>query len=256
MMRVAILGGDHSPTRIVYHRLGRTYPDLRLILEEGVPPQQLIRKRIKKLGLLHVLGQLAFQVLIAPILRRLARERLRQITARFDLSDAPIDASVVTRVRSANSLETMQALAEYAPQVVVVSGTRILSAELLGAVPAIFINIHAGVTPRYRGVHGGYWALAQGDQQNAGVTVHLVDRGIDTGGIIEQARIETGPEDSFATYPLLQLATGLPLLESALRAVENGTLRTLTPGAEVPSRLWSHPTIFEYLWNRVKRGVK
>ena len=78
------------------------------------------------------------------------------------------------------------------------------------AIDVPVINIHAGVTPRYRGVHGGYWALREGRPGLAGSTVHLVDPGIDTGGILAQATFTAGDADSIATYPLLHLACGSP----------------------------------------------
>ena len=42
--------------------------------------------------------------------------------------------------------------------------------------------MHAGITPQYRGVHGGYWAVVNNDPEHCGVTIHFVDKGIDTGG--------------------------------------------------------------------------
>jgi hypothetical protein len=48
---------------------------------------------------------------------------------------------------------------------------------------------------------------------------------------------------------LLQLAAGLPLLVQAVREALAGTLR-LQPAPEGTSRLWSHPTLAEYLRHR------
>jgi methionyl-tRNA formyltransferase len=45
-------------------------------------------------------------------------------------------------------------------------------------------GVHAGITPRYRGTHGGYWVLLNNDPGHCGVTIHLVDPGIDTGSIV------------------------------------------------------------------------
>ena len=106
--------------------------------------------------------------------------------------------------------------------VVVVNGTRIIARRVLEASDAVFINTHCGITPEYRGVHGGYWALYRSDPENCGVTVHLVDPGIDTGGILAQQRIEPGPHDNFVTYPYLQLAAGLPLLVEAVGSALEG----------------------------------
>lgn len=68
-------------------------------------------------------------------------------------------------------------------------------------------------------MHGGYWALAQREPQLCGVTVHFVDPGIDTGGVIGQALIHATSTDNFCSYPWLQLCLGLPILISAVSKV-------------------------------------
>jgi methionyl-tRNA formyltransferase len=126
---------------------------------------------------------------------------------------------------------------------------------VLNCVPAVFINIHAGITPMYRGVHGGYWALVEHNKEACGVTIHEVDTGVDTGRILGQTRISPNGVDNFATYGFLQLAAGLPLLKRAIRDACEGRLQPVAgPGGE--SRLWTHPTLGEYIYHRVKSGVK
>src|SRR5271167_548611 len=44
------------------------------------------------------------------------------------------------------------------------------------------LNAHMGLLPPYRGMNVTEWALWNGDP--VGCTVHLIDRGIDTGDII------------------------------------------------------------------------
>ena len=102
-----------------------------------------------------------------------------------------------------------------------------------------FVNYHAGITPKYRGVHGGYWAKAEDDLRNFGVTAHLIDAGIDTGAVLYQARIAPTARDNFSTYPYLQMAAALPLLEQAARDAMAGTLKPQP--VDLPSRAWSHP---------------
>jgi len=137
---------------------------------------------------------------------------------------------------------------------VIIHGTRILSAELLNSVTCRFINIHAGITPKYRGVHGGYWALANNDPLNCGVTVHLVDKGIDTGEIITQDNILPTPSDNFITYPYLQLAKGMELLLRVIKDHFDGKL--LTKKAVGKSVLRHHPTLWQYLANRMMKKIK
>jgi methionyl-tRNA formyltransferase len=162
------------------------------------------------------------------------------------------------RVESVNSPETIDLLARLQPGVVVVNGTRIISSRVLESINCPVINTHAGLTPRYRGVHGGYWALAEGHPEEVGTTVHLVDNGIDTGRVLARARFDTSPSDSIITYPYLHLAAGLPLLidsvGTALRGQDLAPIDDESPSVE--SRLFTHPTLWRYLRLRATRGVR
>ena len=140
------------------------------------------------------------------------------------------------------------------PDVVILNGTRIVSHAVLTCCQATFLNTHCGITPKYRGVHGGYWAFASGDAAHAGVTVHVVDSGIDTGGVIYQGIIERDEADNFCSYPVRQYLVGIPLMLKALREVANGSLRTRDN--ELPSQLWFHPTVWQYFYGRFVKGVK
>jgi folate-dependent phosphoribosylglycinamide formyltransferase PurN len=252
---IVILGGEHGSTNIVYNALKPSFDIRGVIIETRVARRQFLSRRVHRLGLFRVLGQILFRGLVVPSLRASSRQRIRDICDQHGLDDRPIEETVVTRVPSVNSDEAIAALRGMDPSVVVVNGTRIISKPVLDSVPARFVNMHAGITPLYRGVHGAYWALVQGDRPACGVTVHLVDPGIDTGTIIDQAVIDPTPQDNFVTYPLHQLAAGLPLLEQAVRDALNGRVATKDPPAG-PSRLWSHPTLWGYLWHRARHGVK
>ncbi|MEZ6118695.1 MAG: hypothetical protein R3C28_19310 [Pirellulaceae bacterium] len=66
-----------------------------------------------------------------------------------------------------NSPETVDRIQLLAPDVVLVNGTRIIRPHRSdNRTDALFLNTHAGVTPTYRGVHGGYWALWNNDKRH------------------------------------------------------------------------------------------
>jgi folate-dependent phosphoribosylglycinamide formyltransferase PurN len=243
----------------VYHALrSRLHSSVRLhvVLEEPVSRALLLRRRARRLGAARALGQLAFSMLAVPLLRLQGRRRVAEILRQYGLHDRPIPEPL-HRVRSANAPETLDLLRSLDPNVVVVNGTRILKPETLNVVTAPFINMHAGITPAYRGVHGGYWALAEGRADLVGTTVHRVDEGIDTGSVIDQAYFPVSPEDTFSTYPYLHIACGLPLLMAAVDAVlEAKPVPTVAPDAALPSVLRYHPTLLEYLRARVRLGVR
>ena len=48
-------------------------------------------------------------------------------------------------------------------------------------------NIHFSLLPKYRGCHTNYLQIKNGEKYS-GVTIHKIDRGIDTGNIIDQIK--------------------------------------------------------------------
>jgi folate-dependent phosphoribosylglycinamide formyltransferase PurN len=201
-----------------------------------------------------VAGQALFSALLAPVLRRKGAARIASIKRVYNLDDRPITARV-TRVATVNSRGAQDALRGLAPKVVVVNGTRIISRETLACVSAPFLNTHTGITPQFRGSHGGYWALATARPELVGTTVHVVDEGVDTGGIVAQAKFAVTGADSIATYPYLHIAAGLPLLLDAVRGALTGTLRSQASPAPREA-LYYQPTLWGYVATCVRRGVR
>ncbi len=251
---VLTAGGDLSP--IVVNGLVRALSGagrvITVVREEPESKADIIRRRARMLGWRTALGQAAFGVLhrlLAP-----AREgRLAAVVAANGLDTRADPGVAVHHVTSVNAPECRALLASLAPSVIAVYGTRIITAETLRAVYAPFINYHAGINPKYRGQHPGYWALASGDAENAGVTIHLVDAGVDTGSVLYQSRVTFAPDDTIASYQHVQAAHALPLFA---RAIEDALARRLAPRTvDLPSRQWFPPTLWGYLTTGIVRGV-
>ncbi len=254
--RVVLLAGPGDTTDIVANWLDEHICCVTVVTEEPQSRVQLTRRRIKRMGWVTVLGQVIFVAVAMPVLRIRGQRRRNQILSESSMNDTTRPPDF--RVASVNSPETIELLARLEPHVVVVNGTRIISSRVLDAISCPVINTHAGLTPRYRGVHGGYWALAEGHPEEVGTTVHLVDSGIDTGRVLARAHFETSPSDSIVTYPYLHLAAGLPLLVDSVHTVLNQ--QQLAPiddnSPSVDSRLFIHPTLWGYLRLRATRGVR
>lgn len=67
----------------------------------------------------------------------------------------------------------------------VVMGTSILNTKILKTCKTDIINIHGGYLPDYRGNNCIYFAYLNNDFQKIANTIHYIDKGIDTGDIIE-----------------------------------------------------------------------
>ncbi len=74
----------------------------------------------------------------------------------------------------------------------------ILKQAILDLPRQMAVNFHASLLPAYRGKHPVFWALRNGERWS-GMTVHVMDPGIDTGDIIYQVKIRTRQNDSVAT---------------------------------------------------------
>jgi folate-dependent phosphoribosylglycinamide formyltransferase PurN len=252
VIKVVLFCGSGRLARLIHSNL-EDYCNFTAIVQEKQGSRWLLfKRRIKKIGFSKAFGQLAF-VIVNKFLAKLDRTRIQQIVDRFDEKDRPFPKATLFAVNSINDEEVEKIVAEQKPDLILVSGTRILSKKLISSVNCPIVNTHVGITPKYRGVHGGYWALRNNDIENFGVTVHLVDPGIDTGGILYQDTTKPGPRDTINTYPYLQIELAIPLLRQVISDLENNKLKVLQP--RLASNLYHHPTLVEYLFHRLFRGV-
>ena len=57
------------------------------------------------------------------------------------------------------------------------------------------INVHPSILPKYRGPNPYIQAILHGEK-HSGVTLHLIDKGYDTGAILSQEKVEIYPKDT------------------------------------------------------------
>jgi phosphoribosylglycinamide formyltransferase-1 len=92
-----------------------------------------------------------------------------------------------------------KALASYEPDLVVLAGfMRLVGAPVLDRFPGRLVNTHPALLPSFPGAHGVRDALAYGVKVT-GVSVILVDSGVDTGPIVAQAAVPVLDGDDEAT---------------------------------------------------------
>lgn len=75
-------------------------------------------------------------------------------------------------------------------------------------------NLHASLLPRYRGAAPINWAIINGDTET-GITTFFLQHAIDTGHVIQQERVEIGPNDNAeAIHDRLMLLGGRLVVET------------------------------------------
>jgi hypothetical protein len=255
-MKLLILGGKGEGTVFLYNAIKEKFNIDKLILEEPVPKSRLIKRRIKRLGIFKVFNQLLFQIFMVRWLNFFSKHRKNEILKDNELRRDPIPLAKTCYVETINSAMAISVIKQIDPDIILVSGTRIIGKKVLSCSNAKFINLHVGITPKYRGVHGGYWALANNDWENCGVTVHLVDQGIDTGKVLAQKTIKPTRFDNFVTYPYLQFSAGMAELENVLKYYQRyGSLPVFENDTSI-STLYYHPTLTRYLYTYIVNGIK
>jgi methionyl-tRNA formyltransferase len=116
---------------------------------------------------------------------------------------------------------------------VVASYGRILPPALLELPRAGALNVHPSLLPKYRGATPIQSAILNGEEET-GVTILLMDAGLDTGDIVLQERVAIGPAQTYGELHDNLAASGAELLGKAIDLAERGRLAG-TPQSGVPS---------------------
>ena len=245
------LVGDAPHAWTMVNALRRRFGDFPVIVERGEPASAFWARRRKKLGAGAVYSMKAAQ-LAAKVSKPLSRARLSELRSTCDSSPTEGDARI--DVDSLNANDAVAKIRTLAPKAVFVASTGMLRRPLLEACACPVVNYHSGVNPAYRGINGGYFALANGEPEHFGVTLHLVDLGVDTGPILATNRIPVAANDNMQTYMTLMAARSQELVVETMARVLAGEARPLPPST-LPSAQYYAPTLGQYLSNGFRRGV-
>jgi folate-dependent phosphoribosylglycinamide formyltransferase PurN len=248
--KIIFLASDCESSRWVYNALKNDFEFTAAIIEKPVSKKTLIKGRLKKIGLILVTGQIMFSLLIVPFLKMKSKRRKAALQNQYQLSSEGFNPAKLFWVNSVNDEACLQLLQQLQPDIILVNGTRIISKKILQSTDAVFVNMHVGITPQYRGSHGGYWALYNNDVENFGTTIHLIDAGIDTGAVVKQVFTRPEKTDNFVTYPVLQTALGIEALKEVLTNMIAGNYKTIQHTEK--GKMYFQPTWWQYVTGDVK----
>jgi hypothetical protein len=214
-----------------------------------------LRAEYRRVGALRLMDIFAFRVFYRLFLAW--RDRAwedAEIKKRCAILPPPSAGIPTLFTSDPNEERVAQFLRDVRPQLVIARCKWLLRAGIYG-VPALgtFV-LHPGICPQYRNAHGCFWAIANRDLGNVGMTLLQIDAGIDT-----------GPIYGFFRYPFDELSEShiriqqrvmlenMDAIRAALLNIAAGRARPIEV-VGVPSGNWGQPWLSAYL--RARRAAK
>jgi methionyl-tRNA formyltransferase len=185
--------------------------------------------------------------------RRLASSPVKREAERLGLN--------VMQPQSLRDEQVIEDIRALHPSVMVaVAYGQILRPEFLGIAPAGVLNVHPSLLPRWRGASPVAGAILAGDEET-GVTVMLMDPGMDTGPVLAQRPYPISPDDTTGSLNEALARKGAELLVATLPGWLDGeieprpqdnSLATVTKlvRKEDGAIEWSLPAV--EIWRRVR----
>jgi len=215
-LKIVILAYPDNPVGNVF---------ISTFIEKGVPVSAVIveeeagssiwkrfKKKVKKDGLIGAVKR-TFQVLALKI-------KKKRIIDYAEKAEIPLYF-----VYKFNSTECEVLLDELNPDLIVIASAPILKPEIFSKASIGCLNAHPGWLPRYRGIGANAYAILNGD--NPGITVHFIDKGIDTGSIIVRETVSIKKGDTIAKINDRAVARGAELVVQVIEDIRENRLKIL-----------------------------
>ena len=127
--------------------------------------------------------------------------------------------------RAAWAEELLASIKNFNPDLIILAGfMRILPPNFVRAVSPRLINTHPSLLPLFPGAHAVHDAMVAGAKET-GVTIHIVDEGVDTGPHLAQAKVGVLPEDTEESLHERIKVVERQLLVQVVADIANGKIK-------------------------------
>jgi methionyl-tRNA formyltransferase len=192
--RIVILTGSDPQHRYVARALA-DLPGVAAIVvtqQPELPLLRRIRRARKRFGLVGMLSR----ALLKLTLRAIGETSRRKADLTRVLGEPKFPGNVpIFRTIGVNSAQTQALLRELAPGILCVYGTYIVSDATLSIAGQLALNLHTGISPRYRGADCEFWPLHEREPNFVGATIHTCTSDLDGGAIFGTAMVKLELED-------------------------------------------------------------
>ena len=174
-MKILFIGGNHPRHLYYINKVARDYPLAGAVIqkrEHMIPePPQNTPKKYKDLWHRHFEGRDAAEY------KYFGDQFYPDVDNLIEVTGDNLESNQV--VQFVNSLR---------PDIVLIFGCGMIRGELARVLPEMTINLHLGLSPRYRGAATLFWPFYFLEPQWAGCTFHKIVHEPDAGDILHQCR--------------------------------------------------------------------
>jgi folate-dependent phosphoribosylglycinamide formyltransferase PurN len=147
----------------------------------------------------------------------------------------------VYRTGDINSAESLAKLRAWRPDLIISTNfSQYVGKEARGIAALGAWNLHKSYLPHYRGMAPNFYALMEG-ADSVGATLHVLEKGFDTGDILAQVKVPVAPGDGVYQLNQHTADAGGRMLMKVLQCPDLSSVRA-TPQPPGEWRTYSYPT--------------
>ena len=128
--------------------------------------------------------------------------------------------------KNINHKDSVSKIKRLKPDLLVsILGNQIFTDSIINLAPKGCINLHTALLPLYRGLMPTFWVL-KNNEKYTGVSVFYVEKGIDSGPIIVQKKVEIGTRSQEELITCTK-KTGMKAIAEAIGLIEDGRVNLI-----------------------------
>ncbi|MEO8589365.1 MAG: formyltransferase family protein [Flavobacteriales bacterium] len=217
--RIVLLSTGSPVAQAMAQRMASIQADLTLIVREDAPrsfrysalselARHLIGHRLMNaIGVMKLPAKARRTVRTEQRLQRKADELFRDRLFKTGGSFGWPRGVEIFNTPEINNEATIARVREARPDLLVVFGTKLLKPPLIASSVLGAVNAHSSLLPAYRGLRSEFWQCYHNDPTSVGLTIHVVEPGVDVGDILFTRSTPTEwPTDPFLLRALNILA--------------------------------------------------
>lgn len=232
---LVIVTGEGPEHRFVARRLAAAHRVRAILLCD--PPPRRAWHRVLRQSPVRFLDKALWRIFLRIIGDNRARDAALADVLGPEGAAFPADVPRVS-VGRPKAGRLAAALAELAPDIVAIYGTGLVPDAALLEARRVALNLHTGLSPRYRGAACAFWPIHNNEPDWVGATVHECTSALDGGRIFATRRAPVFRGDDLHRIFARAVRTGADayaeVVGQALAGPIDGTPQDLSQGREYP----------------------